>query len=92
MGESSLSAPTMVAAAGVIKQARCIGVLLASRLWCQWPKARNRSTWRRPSSSSLKKKRRTPSVGVHGTCFVLGFGFLGLEDLDLDLAMEEVSF
>ena len=47
----------------------------------------------------MKKKRRTPPVGVHVTSiFVLGFGVLGfedledLEDLDLDLAMEDLGF
>jgi hypothetical protein len=43
----------------------------------------------------LKKKRRTPPVGVYGIFFVLGFGVLGfedLEDLDLDLAMEDLGF
>lgn len=37
-------------------------------------------------------------MGVHGIFFVLGFGVLGfedledLEDLDLDLAMEDLGF
>ena len=91
MGRSSLSTAPIVADAGVIRRVCCVGVLLASQLWCQWLKARKWSTWRLPSSSSLKKKRRMPSVGVDGTCFVFGFGFLGLEDLDLDLVMEDVS-
>jgi hypothetical protein len=46
----------------------------------------------------LKKKRRTPPVGVQGTFLVLGLGVLSLEDLldledleDLDLAMGDVE-